>query len=61
MLNKLDEERFYLCPPTKLLTNNLLNFRNEVIVFGGNLPNHTLARPFNVIGKALHMISFGTP
>ena len=25
-------------------------------MFGGSLPNYTLARPFNVVGKALHMI-----
>ena len=45
----------------KLLTNNLLNSLNEVIVFGGNLPNQTLANPFKVSGKALHMISSRTP
>ena len=31
------------------------------MVVGGSLPNHTLAGPFNVVGKALHMISFGAP
>ena len=31
------------------------------MVFGGSLPNHTLAGPFNIVGKALHMISSGTP
>ena len=61
MFNKLDEECFFLYPLTKLLTNNLLNSWNEVMVVGGSLPNHTLAGPFNVVGKALHMISFGTP
>ena len=61
MFKKLDEECFFLYPFTKLLTNNLLNSWNEVIVVGGSLPNHTLAEPFNVVGKALHMISFGTP
>ena len=61
MLNKLDEERFCLYPPTKLLANNLLNSWNEVIIFGGNFPNHTLAGPFKVIGKALHIISSRTP
>ena len=61
MFNKLDEERFYLCFVTKLLTNNLLNSWNEVMVFGGNLLNHTLVGPFNVVGKALYMISSGTP
>ena len=61
MFNKLDEERFYLCPPTKLLTNNLLNFWNKVMVISGSLPNHTLAGTFNVVRKALHMISSRTP
>ena len=61
MFNKLDEECFFLYPLTKLLTNNLLNSWNEVMVVGGSLPNHTLAGPFNVVGKALHMISFGAP
>ena len=37
-----------------------LNSWNEVMVFGGSLPNHTLTGPFNMVGKALHMISFGT-
>ena len=31
------------------------------MVFGDNLPNHTLARPFNMVGKTLHMISSRTP
>ena len=61
MLNRLDKEHFYLCPPTKLLTNNLLNSWKEVIVFGGNFPNLTLVGPFKVVGKALHIISSGTP
>ena len=60
MFTKLDEERLCLWPLTKLLTNNLLNSWNEVMVFGGSLPNHTLTRPFNMVGKALHMISSGT-
>ena len=30
-------------------------------MFGGSLPNHTLARPFNVVGKILHIISSRTP
>ena len=31
------------------------------MVLSDSLPNHTLVGPFNVVGKALHMISFGTP
>ena len=60
MFNRLDKERFCLCPPTKLLTNNLLNSWNEVMVFGCSLLNHTLPGPFKVVGKALHMISSRT-
>ena len=61
MFNRLDEECFYLCPPTKLLTNNLLNSWKEVMVFGGSLLNHSLVGPFKVIGKALHIILSETP
>ena len=61
MLNRLDKEHFYFCPPTKLLTNNLLNSLNKVMVFGGNFLNHTLVGPFKVVGKALHIISSVTP
>ena len=61
MFSKLDEERLCLWPLMKLLMNNLLNSWNEVMVFGGSLPNYTLAGPFNLVGKALHMISSGTP
>ena len=28
---------------------------------GVNLLNQTLARPFNIVGKALHMMSFAIP
>ena len=45
----------------EVVDKHLLNSWNEIIVFGGSLPNHTLARPFSVIGKTLHMISFATP
>ena len=61
MFSRLDEERLCLWPPTKLLANSLLNSWNEVIAFGGSLPNYTLARPFSVIGKALYMILSRTP
>ena len=61
MLNKLDKERFCLCLPTKLLTNNLLNSWNEVMVFGGNFLNHTMSGPFKVVEKALYIISSKTP
>ena len=45
----------------KLLTNNLLNFWKELTVFGGILLKHTYASPLRVVGKALHIISSGTP
>ena len=61
MVNKLDEERLYLCPPMKLLTNNLLNSSKELTMLGGILLNHTHAIPLRVVGKALHIISSGTP
>ena len=61
MFNRLDEECFYLCPLMKLLMNNLLNSWKEVMVFGGSLLNYTLVGAFNVVGKALHIISSRTP
>ena len=39
MVNKLDEERLCLCPPMKLLTNNLLKSSKELTEFGGILLN----------------------
>ena len=53
MLNKLNEERFCLCLPMKLLTNNLLNSWNEVMLFGSNFPNHTLAGSFRLVENDL--------
>ena len=61
MVNRLDEERLCLCPPMKLLTNNLLNSWKELTKFGGILLNHTHAGPLRVVGKALHIILSGTP
>ena len=61
MVNKLDEERLCFCPPMKLLTNNLLNSSKELTVPGGILLNHTYAGHLRVVGKALHIISSGTP
>ena len=61
MVNRLDEERLCLCPSIKLLTNSLLNSSKELIVFGGILLNCTYAGPLRVVGKALHIISSGTP
>ena len=61
MVNRLDEERLCLCPPMKLLTNNLLNSSKELTELGGILLNHTCAGPLRVVGKALHIISSRTP
>ena len=61
MVNRLDKECLCLCPPMKLLTNNLLNSSKELTVFGGILLNHTRADPLRVVGKALHIISSRAP
>ena len=61
IVNKLDEERLCLCPPIKLLTNNLLNSSKEFTVLRGILLNHTRDGLLRVVGKALHIISSGTP
>ena len=61
MVNRLDEERLCVYPPIKLLTNNLLNSSKELTMLGGILLNHTRAGPLRVVGKALHIISSGTP
>ena len=61
MVNRLDEERLCVYPPIKLLTNNLLNSSKELTVLGGILLNHTRVGPLRVVGKALHIISSGTP
>ena len=61
IVSRLDEEHLCLCLPIKLLTNNLLNSSKELTVLGGILLNHTRAGPLRVVGKALHIISSGTP
>ena len=61
MVNRLDEKRLCLCPPIKLLTNNLLNSSKELTELRGILLNHTRAGPLRVVGKALHIISSRTP
>ena len=45
----------------KLLTNNLLNSLKELTELGGILLNHPRVGPLTVVGKALHIISSGTP
>ena len=61
IVSRLDEERLCLYPPIKLLMNNLLNSSKEPTMFGGILLNHTRAGPLRVVGKAIHIISSGTP
>ena len=51
----------YLCPPIKCKVNYALNSLKVLMEFGINLLNHTLEGPFNVVGKARHMISSATP
>ena len=48
----------YLCPPIKCKVNCVLISLKVLMELGVNLLNHTLARPFSVVGKARHMISF---
>ena len=52
---------FIPLPLIKLLTNSLLNSSKELTVFRGILLNHTRASPLRVVGKALNIISSGTP
>ena len=51
----------YLCPPIKCEANYALNSLKVLMEFDINLLNHTLVGPFNVVGKAQHMISSATP
>jgi len=51
----------YLYPPMKCDVNWALNSLKELIELGINLLNQTLAGPFSVVGKALHMITSGIP
>ena len=51
----------YLCPPIKCEANWALNSLKVLIELGINQLNQILARPFSIVGKTLHMISFATP
>ena len=51
----------YLCPLIKYEANWALNSLKVLMKLGISLLNQTLAGPFNVVGKALHMISSATP
>ena len=61
MLIKHAVDLLYLCPPMKCEVNWVLSSLKVLIEFGVNLLNQTLTGPFNVVGKALHMISSSTP
>ena len=51
----------YLCLPIKCEVNWAFNSLKVLMELGVNLLNQILARPFNIVGKALHMISPATP
>ena len=51
----------YLCPPMKCEANWALNSLKVLMKLSISLLNQILADPFSVVGKALHMISSGTP
>ena len=51
----------YLCPLMKCEVNWVLNSLKVPMELGINLLNQILAGPFNVVGKALHMITSGSP
>ena len=52
---------FYLCPLMKCKANWALNSLKVPMELGVSLLNQILTSPFSVVGKALHMISSGTP
>ena len=61
ILSMAAEDLLYLCPLMKCMTKCPLNSLKVEIEFGVSLLNHTLAGPFKVVGKVLHIISSGTP
>ena len=61
MLIKHVVDLLYLCPPIKCEVNWALHSLKVLMEFDINLLNQILAGPFSVVGKALHMISSGTP
>ena len=61
MLIKHVVDLLYLCHPMKCKVNWAFNSLKVLIELGISLLNQILAGPFNVVGKALHMISSGTP
>ena len=61
MLIKHAVDLLYICPPIKCEVNWALNSLKVLMEFDVNLLNQILVGPFSVVGKALHMISSGTP
>jgi len=61
MLIKHAVDFLYLCPLIKCEANWALNSLKVPIELGINLLNQTLAGPFSVVGKALHIISLAIP
>ena len=61
MLIKHAVDFLYMCPPIKCKANWALNSLKVPMELDVNLLNQILAGPFNVVGKALHIISFATP
>ena len=61
MLIKHAVDFLYLCSPMKCKVNWALSSLKVLIEFGVNLLNQILAVPLSVVGKALQMISSGTP
>ena len=51
----------YLCPLIRCEANYALNSLKVLMEFGVNLLNHILMGPFNIVGKARHMILSATP
>ena len=61
MLIKHAVDLLYLYPPMKCDVNWALNSLKVLIELDVSLLNQILVGPFNVVGKALHMISSDTP
>jgi len=61
MLSMAAEDLLCLCPPMKCVTKCPINSLKVETMFEVSLLNHTLAGPFSVVGKALHIISSGIP
>ena len=61
MLIKQAIDFLYLCPPMKCTVDGALNSLKVLTELGVSWLNQIFALPFNVLGKALHIISSATP